>query len=98
MSGTITGGKLAAKTNKERHGDEFYKRIGSTGGAKPTTKSKGFAANHERAVMVGRLGGSISKRTKKAAVTFEEASTEIEFTHTWSAIGKIQAILRSFTR
>ena len=98
MSGTLAGGKLAAKTNKEKYGDGFYKRIGSTGGATATTKPKGFAANHERAVAAGRIGGSISRRTKKSTVIAEEASTEIEFTHTWSAIGKIQAVLRSFTR
>ena len=38
--------------------------IGSKGGSK-TGVIKGFAANKERAVSAGRLGGSISKRRPK---------------------------------
>lgn len=42
MSGTKIGGAKAAKTNTERHGEDFYKIIGSKGG-KNATKPKGFA-------------------------------------------------------
>ena len=62
MSGTITGGKNAAKTNKERHGSDFYARIGAIGGRKGTTG--GFYQNRELAREAGKKGGRISKRRK----------------------------------
>lgn len=62
MSGTIKGGKQAAKTNKERYGADWYKRIGSMGGKKGTTG--GFYANRALAVEAGRRGGLKSKRGK----------------------------------
>ncbi len=61
MSGTISGGKLAAMTNKTRYGDDFYKRIGEIGGKKGRTG--GFYANRELAREAGRKGGRISRRT-----------------------------------
>lgn len=63
MSGTKTGGKKTAETNKLKHGEDFYKRIGSKGGKKSTTG--GFFANRELAVIAGRKGGKISKRGKQ---------------------------------
>jgi hypothetical protein len=60
MSGTPIGGKLAAKTNKLVHGEDFYKRIGAIGGKKGTTG--GFYANRELARKAGQKGGRISKR------------------------------------
>ena len=60
MSGTIQGGKTAAQTNKERYGDDWYKRIGSIGGKKGTTG--GFAANRELAREAGKIGGQRSRR------------------------------------
>ena len=62
MAGTIEGGKKAAKTNKELHGEDFYARIGAKGGKKGHTG--GFAANRELASIAGRKGGQISKRGK----------------------------------
>lgn len=62
MSGTKAGGKLAAKTNKERHGDDFYKVIGAKGGVKGTTG--GFYADRELARRAGRKGGLKSRRGK----------------------------------
>ena len=63
MSGTIEGGKAAAKTNKERYGADWYAKIGAKGGKKGTTG--GFYANRELAREAGRKGGLISKRGKK---------------------------------
>lgn len=60
MAGSRTGGMRAAETNKKRHGDDFYKKIGAMGGRKGTTG--GFYANRELAVQAGKLGGKISKR------------------------------------
>ena len=69
MSGTKLGGQRAAKTNKERHGEGFYARIGAMGGH--NGKTGGFACNkvgkdgltgQERAKLVGAIGGLKSKR------------------------------------
>ena len=62
MAGTIAGGKKAAKTNKDRYGDDWYIQIGSQGGKAKVPK--GFALNLERARSAGRKGGKISKRGK----------------------------------
>lgn len=63
MPGSKAGGKKAAATNIERHGEDFYRRIGSMGGSRTGTKPKGFAANLELARIAGAKGGRISKRT-----------------------------------
>jgi len=60
MAGTKTGGKLAAKTNKAKYGDNFYAIIGAKGGKK--TGPKGFALNRDLAREAGRKGGTISRR------------------------------------
>ena len=41
MAGTFEGGVQAAVTNKERHGEDFYKKIGSKGGKK--SRGGGFS-------------------------------------------------------
>lgn len=61
MAGTKAGGKKAAKTNKERHGKDFFKRIGAKGGRNGHTG--GFASNPELARIAGALGGAKSRRT-----------------------------------
>jgi general stress protein YciG len=60
MVGTKAGGIKAAKTNLEKHGADFYKRIGSKGGRNGHTG--GFAANRALAIIAGRKGGRISRR------------------------------------
>lgn len=62
MAGTKAGGLKATATNIERHGKDFYKRIGRKGGEKGTTG--GFAANPELAKIAGQKGGRISRRGK----------------------------------
>ena len=64
MAGTKEGAKLARKTNLERHGADFFAKIGGKGGAVKGVK-KGFAANPERARQAGKLGGARSRRGKK---------------------------------
>lgn len=61
MSGTIAGGRKAAKTNLELYGKDFYRRIGAKGGRNGHTG--GFAANPELARRVGAKGGRKSRRT-----------------------------------
>lgn len=69
MSGTKAGGQKAAATNKLRHGEDFYSRIGKKGGQAGNTG--GFASDivgkdgltgYERARIAGAKGGSISRR------------------------------------
>lgn len=69
MSGTKKGGLKAARTNLEKYGDDFYKRIGHKGGIKG--KTGGFASQlvdkngltgPERARIAGAKGGSKSRR------------------------------------
>lgn len=60
MAGTKEGALKAAKTNKKRHGKNFYKEIGAIGGRNGHTG--GFAANPELARIAGAKGGRISKR------------------------------------
>ena len=71
MAGTIEGGRKSAIKNKERHGADFYARIGSKGGKK--SKTGGFASNKigkdgltgpERAKLAGSIGGTKSRRGK----------------------------------
>lgn len=49
MSGTPIGGRKAAKTNRKKHGRDFYKKIGAKGGSskghsKGSKKPRGFAS------------------------------------------------------
>lgn len=63
MAGTPKGGRLAAEKNKEKHGADFYARIGKMGGK--ASRTGGFAAGEEgrkRASYWGAIGGSISRR------------------------------------
>ena len=75
MSGTVKGGKKASITNKQKHGEDFYKRIGRKGGKKSC--NGGFGSNKvgrdgltgiERAKLAGRKGGLRSKRGKSRKV------------------------------
>jgi len=73
MAGTKAGGLAAAATNKARHGDDFYSKIGAVGGK--LGKTGGFAndsivgadglTGRERARIAGAKGGKISKRSKR---------------------------------
>ena len=68
MAGTSLGAKRAAQTNKERHGEDFYQRIGKLSNAsweKNGRKPRGFAANPELARVAGRRGGLKSRKVKK---------------------------------
>ena len=71
MAGTKEGGIKARNTNRERHGADWYARIGRIGGANGHTG--GFASEAkgddgltgpERARIAGAKGGRISKRGK----------------------------------
>ncbi len=59
MAGTKLGGINAAKTNKLKYGEDFYRSIGKIGG----TKSRGYAFAHGKfdPRVAGAKGGKISK-------------------------------------
>ena len=60
MSGTKEGGLKARNTNYEKHGEDFYQRIGRKGGQNGHTG--GFYGNPELAKRAGAKGGSVSSR------------------------------------
>ena len=60
MVGTKAGGLKARQTNIQKHGEDFYKRIGSKGGQAGHTG--GFAADRALAKAAGRKGGLVSRR------------------------------------
>lgn len=66
MAGTREGGAKTAKVNKERYGQDYYKRIGSIGGKASNTGGfwyKKYVENDVEAVCeAGRKGGRISRR------------------------------------
>lgn len=71
MSGTVAGGLKAKKTIMERHGSDWYKKIGRIGGrnghdggfASPYVGKDGLTGA-QRAQLAGSKGGKISKRGK----------------------------------
>lgn len=75
MSGTIIGGKKAASTNYERHGEDFYKKIGKIGG-KVSTPTGGFA-HGDNGKKYGKIGGLISKRSRMITEDSKLRSDEI---------------------
>lgn len=60
MAGTKAGGLKAAAANKEKYGENFYRKIGAKGGRNGHTG--GFAANPALASVAGAKGGRISRR------------------------------------
>lgn len=56
MSSTRAGGIKAAQTNKERYGNDFYRKVGKLGGTK--SRGGGFASvDSNMARLCGQLGG-----------------------------------------
>lgn len=69
MAGTLAGGRKAAQTNKERHGADYYSKIGSIGGKMSDNggfwHAKYVKGDEEHAKRAGRLGGQNSRRKKQ---------------------------------
>lgn len=61
MSGTITGGRKAAETNKIKYGEDFYKIIAAKGGRAKVPKGFSMMTRKQRS-LAGTLGGRKSKR------------------------------------
>ena len=62
MSGTKVGGQKAVITNKAKHGEDFYRKIGAIGGA--ISRTGGFYGDPERARIAGIKGGTNSARKR----------------------------------
>jgi general stress protein YciG len=87
MPGNKQGGKTAATTNKARHGNDFYKVIGSKGGKRGHTG--GFAANPVLAQFAGKKGGLMSTRKKNMSA---EEKTE----HQKNAIAEYKRLIQAY--
>lgn len=83
MSGNPEGGRKAAATNKERHGWDFFQRIGRKGGK--NSHNGGFAYNKALASVAGAKGGRNGKRgpaMKNRAtirITFPDGTFDSDF-------------------
>ena len=76
MVGNRIGGRKAAKTNKERYGEDFFRNLGRLGGTKgrgagytggfasPTIGADGMTGA-ERARVCGAIGGRKSRRNRE---------------------------------
>lgn len=71
MAGTKSGGERAARRNKELYGEDFYSKIGTTGGK--NSNNGGYGSEKvgkdgltgvQRARINGAKGGRTSKRGK----------------------------------
>jgi len=71
MSGTSSGGQLAAEQVRRMYGSDFYSRIGAIGGSK--SRTGGFYGNSERARLYGSLGGKLSTRNGRKRSLEEQA-------------------------
>lgn len=75
MGGTRAGGLKAAKTNVERHGKDYYKKIGrmashpGTGGFASFKVGKDGLTGLQRSKIAGKKGGAISRRGKSKKTT-----------------------------
>lgn len=60
---TPEGGRKAAVTNKKNWGEDFYQRIGKSGGLALKSKPHGFMTmTHEQIAAAGKLGGQRGRR------------------------------------
>lgn len=64
MAGSVAGGKQARDSNKAKHGDDFYRVIGSIGGK----ISRGGGFTSETARRWGKVGGTKSRRKPRFTV------------------------------
>lgn len=62
MPGTKAGGLKASNTNRNKYGEDFYKKIGKLGG--DISGGGMFARDRELASRAGRIGGMASRRRK----------------------------------
>lgn len=76
MSGTLTGGKKAAATNKAKYGEDFYRNLGRKGGSVSHPETRPFSLNPVLARIAGTKGGLTGKRGKAKKTTNKEGQHE----------------------
>lgn len=87
MAGTKEGAAKAAKTNKEKYGDDFYAKIGAKSWDNPDRSHETGFAKLPRDVVVelGRKGGQQNKgkkyATKNKKVEYETAESLKDIFH-----------------
>lgn len=76
MAGNKQGALKAAETNKQRHGADFYKKIGARSWNNPDRSHKtGFALlSKEKHLELSKKGGQVTKEGYKSSEV-EERST-----------------------
>lgn len=81
MSQTKEGAIKAVQTIEKKYGKDYWKKIGSKGGANGTGHAFGHGKldPHE----MGRIGGRISRRTKKPVVDSTDFSPTPAQSHSW---------------
>lgn len=57
MSGTVEGGQKTVETNRKRHGEDYYHKLGKMGGSVSHRESRPFVAQEGLAKRAGKLGG-----------------------------------------
>jgi len=99
MAGTKEGGLIAAEVNKQKYGNDFYKKIGAIGGKK--SKTGGFASNvigpdgltgRERARIFGNIYGkntTPSKKITKSDLKARRARARRQYEATYAKLQKI---------
>lgn len=87
MAGTKAGGAKASATNRERYGQDFYKRIGQIGGRNGHTG--GFASDPELARRAGRKGGRISRRGPARRAPYHQKARTSSF---WAQVGRTHEV------
>lgn len=74
MPGTKAGAAKTAATNRAKYGEDFYARIGRTGGSVSRRETRHFYLDREAARNGGRTGGMKSKRPSKKGTKGATAS------------------------
>lgn len=77
MPGNKEGALKAAKTNKERHGADFYKKIGAKSWDNPRSHKTGFALlPKEKHIEISKKGGQKTKEDYHTSETETESSEQ----------------------
>lgn len=93
MAGTKEGARKAAQTMLRRHGSDYYKKLGASGGR--VGRTGGFATPYvgedgltgaERARIAGAKGGATSRRGKAKNRRKEEARNSVAINEVISKI------------
>ena len=63
MAGTKEGAQKASKTIRERHGEDYFARIGRKGGVQSVFK--GYSMDLKKVSRCGKKGAKVKKKIKR---------------------------------